>query len=455
MYRKTLQTLVAAAALFAFAAPFAGPASATKHPVVSGKSQVKLAVTGQLSRIFAVVNDGNTTNYHHVSNQFSGNRVRFIGTAKAWENLTIGTRIEFQFNNRPSNTSGNVDGGDTIFTDKGIDEDTKDGSGIDPRYQDVTFAGSWGKIYVGKGDSASNSTSEVDLSGTILASNPSSADQGWGGSHFLIANLPAGISQDPNLNANQCGFTTKVFDAIAGVKTKNVGCSGPVASSVFSGFDGLSRTQRVRYDTPTFGGLKVSVGLNQGPIGDAAIRYSGSFGGTKVSAAVAWSNQAAADTGKGKDHQWNGSASILHSSGLNLTVAAGTVGLEAKGTDDPQMWYVKLGYKAKIYDAGTTNFYVSYQNSENVLAIGKKSPLGDELGGAGRKKLNNQSDATAWSVGVLQNLNDYATDLFVTFSISEIDNLQLPVDSDLGALSGKNLAFEDLVTGQFGVRVKF
>jgi len=221
--------------------PFAGPASAAGNTVVNGKSQVKLAITGQLSRVVAVVDDGNTTNIHHGSNQFSGNRVRFIGTAKAWESLTIGTRIEFQFNNRTSNESGN-------FESNGAkDEETGDDSGIDARYQDITFAGRWGKIYVGKGDSASNGTSEVDLSGTILASNPSVADMGFGGSFFIVDNVPAGVPQDPNLQT-PLGSTL-----------------GPRASTVFTAFDGLSRTQRVRYDTPSFGGFKVSVGLNQGP----------------------------------------------------------------------------------------------------------------------------------------------------------------------------------------------
>ncbi|MCH7958251.1 MAG: hypothetical protein IIB63_11915, partial [Proteobacteria bacterium] len=54
MYRKTLQTSVAVAALFAFAAPFAGPASAAGNTIVNGKSQVKIAITGQLSRVVAI-----------------------------------------------------------------------------------------------------------------------------------------------------------------------------------------------------------------------------------------------------------------------------------------------------------------------------------------------------------------------------------------------------------------
>ena len=57
MYKKTLQTSVAAAALFAFAVPFAGPASAAGNTVVNGKSQVHLAITGQLSRVFRITHD--------------------------------------------------------------------------------------------------------------------------------------------------------------------------------------------------------------------------------------------------------------------------------------------------------------------------------------------------------------------------------------------------------------
>jgi hypothetical protein len=395
VYRKTLQTSVAAAALFAFAAPFAGPASAAGNTIVNGKSQVKIAITGQLSRVVAIVDDGNQTNIHHVSNQFSGNRVRFIGTAKAWDSLTIGTRIEFQFNNRTSNNSGNFTAGASL------DEDQGDGSSIDPRYQDMTFAGKWGKIYVGKGDTASNGTSEVDLSGTIIAINPSVADMGFGGSFFIIDNLPAGTSPDPNVNG---------------------GVAGPRASTTFTAFDGLSRKQRIRYDTPSFGGLKVSVGLIQGPRGNAALRYSGSFGGTKVSAAVAWSNSDGTSATAG--NQFNGSGSVLHSSGLSATIAGGTLEIEpaAVGRDDPSYIYFKLGYKAKLVDAGTTNFFVAYQNTEDLAAQG--------------------DDATYWGFGVVQILKDYATELYATFSVVDLDDTSTNT-------------YDDLATGLVGARVKF
>jgi hypothetical protein len=411
VYRKTLQTSVAAVALFAFAAPFAGPVSAAGNTIVNGKSQVKVAITGQVSRVVAVVDDGNTTNIHHGSNQFSGNRVRFIGTAKAWESLTIGTRIEFQFNNRTSNESGNFNAAGAKDEDAGDDK----GGDIDARYQDITFAGKWGKVYVGKGDSASNGTSEVDLSGTILASNPSVADLGFGGSHFIVANptftapgegsMPVDVPPDPNL------------------QSKEMRVLGPRASTVFTSFDGLSRTQRVRYDTPSFGGFKVSVGLNQGPRGDAALRYSGSFGGTKVSAAIAWSNRKGTSGGtKEVGNQFSGSGSILHSSGLNATVAGGTQERSGDGDSDASMMYFKLGYKAKIFGAGSTNVYVNYQNTEDLATQG--------------------DDATYWGFGVVQLLKDYATELFAAFSIADFDD-------------SKSNTYENLTTGLVGARVKF
>jgi Gram-negative porin len=392
---KALQTSVAAAALFAFAAPFAGPASAANKNVVNGKSQVHLAITGQLSRVFRVTDDGNTTNYQNTSNSFSGNRVRFIGTAKAWDSLTIGTRIEFQFNNRTSNESGN-------FAANGAkDEDTADDTGIDPRYQDISFAGKWGKFYLGKGDSAANGTAEADLSGTIIAANVTAGDM-FGGSHFLIDNLPAGTSQDPNLNG---------------------GLSGPRASTIFRSFDALSRTQRIRYDTPTYFGTVVSAGLNQGPIPDVAVRWAGSFAGTKAVVRVGWMDRSSASATRGT--QVDGSASVLHSSGLNLTVAGGVENLKGTaslGRDNPTELYFKVGYKAKLWDAGTTNFFADYAQYDDTTANG--------------------DDGTSWTVGVVQILEDYATELFAAFNVAQFD------DSTANT-------YDDLTNGWVGARVKF
>ena len=199
------------------------------------------------------------------------------------------------------------------------------------------------------------------------------------------------------------------------------GLAGPRASKAFNEFDGLSRTQRVRYDTPTFGGFKVSVGLNQGPIGDAAIRYSGSFGGTKVSAAIGFSDRSSASATIG--HEVNGSGSVLHSSGLSLTIAAASRELEAAGRTDPSMVFVKVGYKAKLVDAGTTNFFAMYQNTDDLASDG--------------------GDAEYWGFGVVQILKDYATEIFATFGVASYDDTVTTND------------FDNLTSGTLGARLKF
>ncbi len=86
------------------------------------------------------------------------------------------------------------------------------------------------------------------------------------------------------------------------------------------------------------------------------------------------------------------------------------------------MFYVKLGYKAKLVNAGTTNFYVNYQNTEDQGANG--------------------NDATAWGFGVVQILKDYATELFAAFSIADFDDTSVNT-------------FDDLTTGLVGARLKF
>jgi hypothetical protein len=93
---------------------------------------------------------------------------------------------------------------------------------------------------------------------------------------------------------------------------------------VFNDFDGLSRRNRVRYDSPAFWGFQLSGSLLSDG-GDVALRYAAKWGEDwKFAAAAAYADpQATSDT---VDNQYNGSASILHSSGLNLTVAGGYPG---------------------------------------------------------------------------------------------------------------------------------
>ncbi|MCZ6849821.1 MAG: hypothetical protein O7F75_13370, partial [Alphaproteobacteria bacterium] len=94
MYRKALQTSVAAAALFAFAAPFAGPASADE--TFKTGSKASLTMSGQVNRAFLIANDGNDSEVFHVDNDASSTRIRWVGKGKVTENFDAGMLIEVQ-----------------------------------------------------------------------------------------------------------------------------------------------------------------------------------------------------------------------------------------------------------------------------------------------------------------------------------------------------------------------
>ena len=247
----------------------------------------------------------------------------------------------------------------------------------------------------GKGEYTGNGPIEVDLAGSILTYPSSSAGAGFGGT----------LPQDWQAGAP----------------------SGPQPAALFTGFD--DRTQRVWYDSPAFPGLMLSAGQNQGEGLDLAARYATSLAGTRVLAGVAYLNSF---TPSGSSvTEVDVSASILHASGLSATIATGTRDLQGTsniGRNNPAMWYAKLGYKAKIFDAGTTNFFVDYQTTEDLTA--------------------NDHDSETWSFSVVQKFKDYTTELFVAFSVGDFDDSTTSADDDV--TTGTTGTF-----GGLGVRLKF
>jgi len=302
-----------------------------------GGDKVSVQLYGQVNRAFLAADDGDSSDYYFVDNDNSSSRIGLIGESKVNDDITIGTRMEFEYQSNPSNLVNqddkNPDGGD--------------GTGFDERWVDAQFTSKrFGKLYLGKGSTASDGTSEVDLSGTDVVGYSSIGDMA-GGILFY----------DDNTNTRSA---------------TNIG-------SVFSNFDGLSRRNRIRYDSPEFWGFTLAASaLSDG--GDVALKYAAKWGEDwKFAAAVAYADpQATSDT---VDSQYNGSASILHSSGINLTVAGGYQDLESgllnpNGTsrdDDPTFYYAKLGYRAKWFEIGETRFSVDYEYVEDLAQDGDEA----------------------------------------------------------------------------------
>ncbi|MGD8993085.1 MAG: porin, partial [Desulfobacterales bacterium] len=184
---------------------------------------------------------------------------------------------------------------------------------------------------LGQGDTASNSTSEVDLSGTTVVMYSS------------ISDLAGGFTfRDKNNNV--------ILDS---------GNNFTFIGNVFSNFDGFSRRDRIRYDTPKFGPVFFSASYMNGQSYDVAGRFAYEWEGFgKLAAAASW---LPAETQRDSFRQYSGSISFLHNSGFNLTFSGAHRYNADNRDDDPWNAFGKVGYKMDKWAFG-----VDYTYSENI-----------------------------------------------------------------------------------------
>ena len=358
-----------------------GAISASALDVKSGNDNVQLKLYGHINRAVMSADDGNESKIFHVDNSHSESRVGLKGKVAASESLTIGGNAEVQWQTNPSNK--------VSMDEESISAELKE------RKMEVYFdVDKIGKLSIGRGNMASDDTSEVDLSGTALAGNSGVADAGGGFSFYN--NTPAVLAE--------------------GEEAKSI-----TVSKVFDQMDGLSKKNRVRYDTPSLGGLSLGVSAGEKEMADAALTYSRELAdGTKFKAAVAYS-----DPGKYYT-QINGSASVLFGFGLNFTVAGGTRDLDDMPADgeDPTFMYGKVGYKAKIFSTGSTACSFDYGVFTNI------------------KNQDTEEEGTAYGIQVVQKLSDYNTELFAAYRNFELED-------NAGA------DYEPITLAMGGVRLKF
>lgn len=211
------------------AAPNGGAPAAPAKTVSSGEEKVSLAISGQVNRGILYTRDGRQGEIFHVDNDNSSTRVRLIGKARLGDDVTMGTQIEVQME---SNSTVSIN----QTTDNGVG-----GAAFTERKLELYLdSKQFGWLWLGQGDTASNGTSEVDLSGTSVVG------------HSAIQEMAGGIL-----------FVNDVTNAF-----------GPSIGTVFNNLDGLSRDDRVRYDTPTFLGFKASASHISGGAVDGALRYA-------------------------------------------------------------------------------------------------------------------------------------------------------------------------------------
>jgi predicted porin len=359
-------------------APAAGP---PEKIVSSGNDKVSLEVSGQVNRLVLYADDGDQARFFHADNDESSTRVRFKGKAKLNDDISAGALIEVQME---SNSTADV----TIDQNKSVIASNS----FTERKLEVFFESKMlGKLSIGQGDTASNGSTEVDLSGTGVI----------------------GL-------ADNSALASSIAFVLSGTQGTS---SGVTVGNVLNNQDGLSRDDRLRYDTPTFVGARLSTSWIDGDEWDVALRYGREFNGTEVALALAYWDAATTDDLDG----YGGSASVLLPFGTNLTGAYSMQDIDlvaapnAQAGLDSGFWYAKLGQQLDLTSLGKTSLAIDYSESDDQNADG--------------------TEAMAYGFMAVQKISEIGAEIYGTVR---------QYDVDIPAVST-----EEVTIGAAGARIKF
>ena len=365
------------------------PPAAPQRVVTSDNDDVKLTLSGQVNRVSFFADDGTESNFFHSDNENSSTRWPLVGSAGIDDEWSVGTLIEQDIGQ--TNNSSAV----TIEQDESVSDVDFDNRHLTVWLDNTRF----GRLWLGKGDTASSNITEIDLSGTAVVEYSGLEDIG-GGLQFRTDGAPA--PDGPQVDAG----------------------SDAIGSGVYSQFDGLSRRNRIAYDTPTIMGFTAGSSHSQGDAWDATLRYSANFEqlGLKLAAGFGyWEYGRRTDVA---NSAFGGSISVLHDSGANLTFSGGTFDRQAKTatlTEDPFGIFIKPGWQLKLTDLGKTAVSVHYARADDFQMDG------DEF--------------TSWGLATVQNIDRAALELFSFFRQYNLDR--------------PGTDFEAIDLAGLGARVKF
>jgi predicted porin len=340
--------------------------AAPKEKVVTsgGGDRTKLVVKGFVNKAIQIVDDGKNTDAYFVDNDNAESRVSFVGTAKVTDDLTIGTNIELTI---APNKSGNIS---QVNRDQNnIFDQRKVEASLDSKR--------FGKLTLGKGNTASFNTGAADLSGTPVIAYATISDTAGG---MLFREKDSDILTD-----------IRILDA-------------------FNNWDGLNRQSRLRYDSPRFYGTSLSGSIMSNNRYDAALRWGGRGNGLKAIAYAAIADPK--ESGDGLNY--DGSISVLHEdTGLNLTFSAGT--RERDNQSNPYNLYGKLGWRTRFFSIGETAFVADYTRSMYLPTF--------------------SDEGHSYAVAAVQQVDRYGTELFAMYRNHSLDRDVEPEVDDLNVVS--------------------
>ena len=345
-----------------------------KVAVLSGDSRAEVKLYGQINKAVLYSNDGNDGNLYLVDNDNSSTRIGVVGAINPNDKYEIGTRFEVEYQTNPSNLVNQED--------KRVED-----IGFQKRHLDLWVdAKTYGRFSLGYGSTASDGTSEMDLSGTGVVGYSAVADMA-GGQLFY----------DKNTNT----------------------LSDTPINAAFLNEDGLGREERLRYDSPSFSGFVGSASYVADGGGDLAVRYAAQMDAFKLAAAVAYANPGGSSDFI--DDQMAGSVSVLHDSGFNVTFAMGTRDQKGAGVDDAGFFYTKFGYQGRWCPMGVTALSADFGR---FLDFDVNGDVADTFG-----------------LQMVQDLQEWGSEAYLGYRFHKLDRNGLDYDNINAIMSGMRVKF--------------
>jgi hypothetical protein len=331
-YKSTLKSSVAAAALFAIAAPVAPSVNAADDTLKSGNKN-SLTISGQVVRTLWYGDDGQSEQMFQSDGGITSSRIRWVAKGVVNSDVMMGSTIEL---NTPASNASNsmtLNGGAGVGPTGGTDSATATAWGVRHQFIWVSHK-KMGKISLGQTNAASNGRSETTFSGVNMAADSGGVTHGGGITWIDTSNAT------PSISALQ-------------------------VRSTFTNNDGRSRTDVLRYDTPRFSGLALATSLHAGGSYDVAADYRWKSGPVKFRGQAQYNNVSA--TTATTEDGWSASVAGLHDSGLNASVSYGKTTRE--GLSNPKHLHFDIGYRAKMFGVGGTNFSFHMNQTDDLSAV--------------------------------------------------------------------------------------
>jgi hypothetical protein len=361
-----------------------------------GNRQVSLTISGQVTRSILYWNDGSDSGTHFgIDNHNQSTRFTFSGTAKVRPDLKAGFEFmtEIGVTPRTSNVSQtDSDGGAT-----GVSGDAQLAVRTANWYLEDKH---WGRVTVGRLNFG-GPVGTIDLGGISTVA------------HFSPA-LAGG------------GFTVAGGNTLAAL-------IGPTY--------GGDRIEGIRYDSQSIGGFVAQASYGEDDVWSASLRYAGEFSGIRIAAGIGYQHrdpnvavaqgdldQSATALARRGESEWSAALSLMHvPSGLFAQ------GHYAKSNDmgftagrDAHIWLLQAGVTKNWFGPGNTSFYGEYGRADDFFKSVSAA---------------NTSEAAFWGVGVVQQIDSAAMELYLGWR---------SFDTEANAVSADNL---DLVHG--GARIRF